>query len=81
VTEWKKRDPVERLRLFLEKRGYWNAEYQQELEKRTREAIDQAVRLAESAAPPERSEIFLSVFESYTPRLTRELEEKPDADV
>ena len=55
-------------------------EFSKELEKRTRETIDQAVRLAESDDPPERSEIFLSVFESCTPRLTRELEEKPDAD-
>jgi len=80
VAEWQKKDPLERLRRFLEKRGYWSKEYQQELEKRTRETIDQAVRAAESAAPPERSEIFRSVFESCTPRQTRELEVQADAD-
>ena len=80
VAEWKKRDPLERLRRYLEKRGYWSTDYQRELEKRTRETIDQAVREAESAAPPERSDIFRSVFESCTPRQTRDLEVTADAD-
>jgi pyruvate dehydrogenase E1 component alpha subunit len=80
VEEWKKRDPVERMRRFLEKRGFWTVEYQRELEQRTRETIDLAVREAESAAPAERSEIFLSVFENCTPRQTREMEGAADAD-
>ena len=81
VAEWQKKDPIERLRRFLEKRGYWNKDYQQELEKRVREKIDQAVREAESAAPAERSEIFLTVFASCTPRQTGDLEVTADADV
>jgi pyruvate dehydrogenase E1 component alpha subunit len=81
VEEWKKRDPIERLRRFLEKRGFWTGEYQRELELRTRETIDQAVREAESSVPAERREIFLSVFENCTPRQTREMEEgAADAD-
>jgi len=81
VTEWKKRDPLERLRLFLEKRGYWSKDYQSDLEKRTRETLDQAVRAAESADPPKSEEIFRTVFESCTPRQLRELEVMADADV
>jgi len=81
VEEWKHRDPLERLRRFLEKRGDWSKDYQSELEKRTRETIDQAVRDAESAPPPERSEIFRTVFESCTPRQTRDLEVSADADL
>lgn len=79
VEEWKKRDPIERLRRFLEKRGFWTVEYQRELEHRTRETIDQAVREAESAAPAERREIFLSVFEKRTPRQIREMKGGDDA--
>ena len=79
VEEWKKRDPIERLRRFLEKRGFWTVEYQRELEHRTRDTIDQAVREAESAAPAERREIFLSVFEKRTPRQIREMEGGADA--
>jgi pyruvate dehydrogenase E1 component alpha subunit len=81
VEEWKKRDPLERMRRFLEKRGFLTGKYQRELEQRTRETIDQAVREAESAAPAERSEIFLSVFENCTPRQRREMEKgAADAD-
>ncbi len=81
VEEWKQRDPLERLRRFLEKRGYWNKDYQADLEKRTREMIDQAVRDAESAPAPERSEIFRTVFEKCTPRQARDLEVSADADL
>lgn len=81
VDDWLQRDPLERLRRFLEKRGYWSKDYQAELEKRTRETIDQAVRDAESAPPPERSEIFRTVFESCTPRQNRDLEVSADADL
>lgn len=80
VAEWQKRDPLERLRRFLEKRGEWTADYQTELDRRTRETIDSAVREAESAVPPEREEIFRSVFENCPPRLARQLEEVADAD-
>lgn len=79
VEEWKKRDPIERLRRFLEKSGFWTIKYQRELEQRTRETIDQAVREAESAAPAERREIFLSVFEKRTPRQIREMKGVDDA--
>jgi pyruvate dehydrogenase E1 component alpha subunit len=80
VAAWRKRDPLERLRRFLEKRGDWNEQYQQELERKTRETIDQAVREAESAAPAERSDIFRSVFERCTRRQTKQLEVTADAD-
>lgn len=81
VDDWRQRDPLERLRRFLDKRGYWDKDYQSALEKRTRETIDQAVRDAEKAPPPERSEIFRTVFESCTPRQSRDLEVSADADL
>ncbi|MRR33522.1 pyruvate dehydrogenase (acetyl-transferring) E1 component subunit alpha [bacterium] len=81
VTEWKKRDPLERLRLYMDKRGFWSEGYQRELDERARGIIDAAVRTAESAAPPQGRDIFVSVFDQCTPRQTRDMEGVKDADV
>lgn len=80
VEEWKRRDPLERLRRYLERRGYWSAAYQKELDERARGIIDTAVRNAETAPPPNRRDIFNTVFEQLTPRQERELEVLRDAD-
>ena len=81
VKEWKKRDPLERLRLYMNKRGFWSEGYQRELDERARGIIDAAVRTAESAAPPQRRDIFVTVFDQRTPRQTRDMEEVKDAGV
>jgi len=81
VKEWKKRDPLERLRLYMDKRGFWSEGYQRELDERARGIIDAAVRTAESAAPPQRRDIFVTVFDQRTPRQTRDMEEVKDAGV
>jgi len=81
VEEWKKKDPIERMRRFLEKSGAWSVDYQRELDQRTSETIDLAVREAESAVPAGKEDIFLSVFEKCTPRQMRELEGITDVDV
>ncbi len=79
VEEWKKRDPQERLRRYLEKLGYWSEGYQRELDERARGIIDAAVRAAEAAPLPDRRDIFTTVFEGLTPSQARELEVLHDA--
>lgn len=78
VEEWQQRDPLERMRLFLERRGLWTADFQQTLERRVRERIDQAVRDGEAAPPADRQEIFRTVFQEPTPRLAQDVMEVAD---
>jgi pyruvate dehydrogenase E1 component alpha subunit len=57
IDEWRTRDPLPRMRLYLERRGLWDADAQREAEADALARIDRAV--AESEALP------LPTFESY----------------
>lgn len=48
AQSWWDRDPIPRFRVFLEKRGIWNAELQAALETEIKNEIDAAVRECES---------------------------------
>ncbi|MEZ4224894.1 MAG: pyruvate dehydrogenase (acetyl-transferring) E1 component subunit alpha [Polyangiaceae bacterium] len=62
LEPWVARDPLERLRGFLEKAGHWSAAE----EERTRSEIDrqvkEAVSRAESTPPPDLASMFEDVF-------------------
>jgi pyruvate dehydrogenase E1 component alpha subunit len=58
VERWKKRDPVLRLRLFMEKRGLWTEEYQKGVEDRAKDMVDEAVRKEEALEPPSPEDMF-----------------------
>jgi len=48
VNEWWKRDPIPRLRKYLENKGYWDAEQQAGLEEEIRQQVEAAVQEFES---------------------------------
>jgi pyruvate dehydrogenase E1 component alpha subunit len=79
VENWKRKDPILRLQLYMEKHGLWSDIYQRELERRVREMIDEAVREAESAKPPMPQEMFLSTRTGRTPRQEKDMRELADA--
>jgi pyruvate dehydrogenase E1 component alpha subunit len=79
VEIWKKKDPILRLRLYMEKRGLWSESYQRETERRVREIVDEAVRRAESTGPPLPREMFLNACAERTPRQEKEMQELADA--
>ncbi|MGO8695021.1 MAG: pyruvate dehydrogenase (acetyl-transferring) E1 component subunit alpha [Rectinemataceae bacterium] len=78
VEAWKKRDPIERLGLFLERRGILTQALLSEIERRCEARIDEAVRMAEAAPPPEAAEMFTSTFAALTPRQESQLRSRPD---
>ncbi|MEM1453363.1 MAG: thiamine pyrophosphate-dependent enzyme [Planctomycetota bacterium] len=63
VEEWEKKDPVERFRRFLEKRGIWNQELEDSMRKNTLAEIDAAAKAAEATAKPGLETIFSDVYE------------------
>lgn len=74
VEEWKRKDPILRLERFMEKRGMATEDTRSEIGQRARAAIDEAVRTAERIPPPERRDLFMSVYSECTPRLARIME-------
>ncbi|MCM2358565.1 MAG: pyruvate dehydrogenase (acetyl-transferring) E1 component subunit alpha [Geobacteraceae bacterium] len=75
VAEWRKRDPLLRLRLFMERKGLWTEEDEKNAWQRARTTVDDAVKEAESAPPPEPEELFQYARATLSPRQQRQLKE------
>jgi pyruvate dehydrogenase E1 component alpha subunit len=73
VDAWKARDPIQRLRLFMEKKGLFTSQYQKEVEEKAKSTIDEAVKTMESLEPPHPGEMFSYIYEKPTPRQTKQL--------
>jgi pyruvate dehydrogenase E1 component subunit alpha len=71
VEAWRQRDPLLRMRLFLEKRGLWSAEDEKSGRERAHALVDEAVREAESAPPPSPADMFDHVSATLSPRQQR----------
>lgn len=79
VEPWKARDPISRMRLFLEARKLWSDQQQQVLEAEHARRIDEAVREFESIEPAAPSEMFTHTWHELTPRQREELKELKNA--
>lgn len=69
TDEWKRRDPLERVRLYLSEREEWSESWQETIEAEAAAEIDQAIEHAEKMAPFSAGEIFDAMFESLPPHL------------
>jgi pyruvate dehydrogenase E1 component alpha subunit len=72
---WKTKDPILRLRLFMEKKGLWTMEYQKDVEDKALSMVDEAVKIAESIEHPHPEEMFNYIYEKLTPRQMKELKD------
>ncbi len=72
---WKARDPILRMRLFMEKKALWTEGYQKDVEKRSKAAVDEAQKKAEALDPPDPRDMFTYTYGSLTQRQQRELKD------
>ncbi len=66
VEAWRTRDPVDRMRAFLEREAAWSADRQEELEAHAAAEVERAVAEAEELEPLEPGEIFTAMFAEPT---------------
>ena len=69
---WKERDPIERVRRYLESGGSWDGEWQAELEDSAAEDVEAAITAAEDLEPLGPAEVFSAMFAEQTPQLLRQ---------
>ena len=62
VKEWIKKDPLQRLRLYMEKKKLWNATKEEDLKKEIETMIDKAVKSYEAIPKAPREDIFKYTF-------------------
>jgi pyruvate dehydrogenase E1 component alpha subunit len=70
--EWQRRDPLERVRVFLSERNAWSEDWQAKIEAEAVTEIDRAIELAEALPPLSASQIFEAMFEDMPPHLQRQ---------
>lgn len=69
VDFWRKRDPLLRMKLYLQKKNLWSEEWEAKLEEEGREKILAAAKVAEETPKPSPNEIFDYMYEKLTPAL------------
>jgi len=75
LERWKAKDPILRMRLFLEKKALWTGEFQKDIEARSKAVVDEAVKKAETAGPPDPRDLFTYTYRSLTQRQARQLKD------
>lgn len=75
VEGWRQKDPVKRLRKFMEKKGLWSEEYEKEALEKAKAAIDEEVKKEEAVTPASPKDIFTYTYQSLTRRQQKQLEE------
>jgi pyruvate dehydrogenase E1 component alpha subunit len=78
-TEWRARDPVERVRTWLRERGGWDEGWQGEIEADEAAAIEDAVESAEALPPQDPRGPFEAMFQEVTPQLRDQRDELLEA--
>lgn len=63
LDAWKQRDPILRLRKYLEEKKLWNDKKQTAIEAKAKEEVEAAVKRAEEIEPPTANEFFDSMYD------------------
>ncbi len=74
VAYWKRRDPIDRFRLYLEQRRLWNRDYEEEVRADSVKQVQAAVHDFESLPPAPPEDFFYHLFQEMTPPLKEQLE-------
>lgn len=62
--EWRAKDPLIRYRKFLEKKGLWSQEKEEEVIERTKEEVKEAIKLADQAPKQKISDFLKNMYET-----------------
>lgn len=69
TEEWRRRDPLSRLRAYLASIGEWDAEWAESVANDTAADVERAVAEAEALEPLTSKEVFSGMFAEPTPQL------------
>lgn len=72
---WERRDPIERLRIYLSERGRWDEDWQERIEQQATEHVERAIALAESLSAPTAHDMFTAMFAEMPSHLADQLKE------
>jgi pyruvate dehydrogenase E1 component alpha subunit len=79
VADWEKKDPIERFKAYLAKKGLWDEAFEKNVRDAAADRVEKAVAEAEAALPPSVEDLFTFTYGSMTPNLEEQLEEAKTA--
>ena len=75
VAEWQQRDPILRLRLFLQGRDLWDDDQEQALLEEVHTWVDSQVAALEAMPPQDPSDLFTHMYADLPPHLAEQMAE------
>lgn len=75
VEKWLAKEPLIRLRLYMEKKGLWSEEYASEVERKAEERVDAEIKKAEEYPPPDPADIINYIYAEPTQRQKKDAKE------
>jgi pyruvate dehydrogenase E1 component alpha subunit len=73
VEAWKEKDPILRLKLFMERKGLWTEEYEKAVQAEAANMVDEAEKKAEAVEHASPSDMLTYTFETLTPRQKKQM--------
>lgn len=74
VTEWREKDPIQRLKKYMQSQKIWTESYQESVEKKAKEQVEAAVVEFEKTTPPAPEDIFQFTYAKVSPTMERHRE-------
>ena len=74
VEQWAQRDPIERMRKYLELKGLWSKDDDERLRAEIEEHIQSVIKDVERQPPPAIETLFEGVYAEMTPQLKEQME-------
>ena len=71
---WREKDPILRMRLWLNELGWWSEEEEKELQEHLRREVLETMKRAEKRPPPPLDTLVSDVYAEVTPALQRQLD-------
>lgn len=75
VDEWNKKDPVKRLKKYMEIRGIWDTKYEKQVIESADIKVNKAVKKFESWPPPKPKDMFDHIYETLPQNLEEQLKD------
>jgi pyruvate dehydrogenase E1 component alpha subunit len=73
-NEWEKKDPIVRFRTFLEAKGLWSQEIEEQVIEQAKEDIKEAIAKADQAPKQKVTDLIVNMFEELPYNLKEQLE-------
>ncbi len=75
VEQWKSKDPIERLKKYMEKKNLWSNSYDQAVVSEAKEKVEQAVKEQENSPAADPRDIFRFTFQELTAELKEQMDD------